>query len=65
MSNKYDKDKDYYKVLECSKNASEAEIKKAFYKLAKKYHPDVYKGDENKIKQINEAYEVLGDSNVK
>jgi curved DNA-binding protein len=56
--------KDYYKILGVDKNASENEIKKAFRKLANKYHPDKNKGDktaENKFKEINEAYEVLKD----
>lgn len=56
--------KDYYKVLGVEKTASEAEIKKAYRKLAKKHHPDVNSGDEKaseKFKEINEAYEVLGD----
>lgn len=54
---------DYYKVLEIDKKASEAEIKKAFRKLARKYHPDVNpnnKEAEKKFKEINEANEVLG-----
>ena len=55
-----DKTPDYYKTLGVSKNASAAEIKKAFRKLAQKHHPDAG-GDENKFKEINEAYEVLGD----
>jgi len=49
---------DYYEVLGITKNASEDEIKKAFHKLAHKYHPDKG-GDENKFKEINEAYQVL------
>ena len=55
--------KDYYKVLGVDKKASSQEIKKAYRKLAKKYHPDLNKGDEKsqeKFKEINEAYEVLG-----
>ena len=57
--------KDYYNVLGVDKKASQEEIKKAFRKLAKKYHPDAQPGDkqsEEKFKEINEAYEVLGDS---
>jgi len=56
--------KDYYKILGIDKNATQEEIKKAYRKLAKKYHPDSNPGDkkaEEKFKEINEAYEVLGD----
>ena len=55
--------KDYYEVLGLKENASKEEIKKAFHTLAKKYHPDINKGDrsaEEKFKDISEAYEVLG-----
>lgn len=55
--------KDYYKILGLDKNASSEEIKKAFKKLAMQYHPDRPTGDENKFKEINEAYQVLGDAN--
>jgi len=56
--------RDYYETLGVSKTASEDEIKSAFRKLARKYHPDVAKDKkaaEEKFKQINEAYEVLSD----
>ncbi len=56
--------KDYYKTLGIGKNASQDEIKKAYRKLARKYHPDLNPGDKNaeqKFKEINEAYEVLND----
>ncbi|MBI5053125.1 MAG: DnaJ domain-containing protein [Chloroflexi bacterium] len=57
--------KDYYKILGVEKGASETEIKSAYRKLAKQYHPDKNLGDkkaEEKFKEINEAYEVLGDA---
>ncbi|MBQ6736840.1 MAG: DnaJ domain-containing protein, partial [Synergistaceae bacterium] len=52
--------KDYYKILGVSREASADEIRKAYRKLAKQYHPDVSKekGAEEKYKEINEAYEV-------
>ena len=56
--------KDYYTTLGVAKSASEKDIKQAFRKLARKHHPDVNPGDksaEAKFKEINEAYEVLGD----
>lgn len=56
--------KDYYKILEVEKTASQDEIKKSYRKLAKKYHPDLNKDNpqgQEKFKEINEAYEVLGD----
>lgn len=53
--------KDYYKILGVEKGASKDEIKKAFRKLAHKHHPDKAGGDEAKFKEINEAYQVLGD----
>ena len=60
--------RDYYEVLGVDKNASEDEIKKAYRKLAKKYHPDLNPGDkeaEEKFKEANEAYEVLSDAEKK
>ncbi len=56
--------KDYYATLGIPKTASEKEVKQAFRKLARKHHPDVNPGDkaaESKFKEINEAYEVIGD----
>lgn len=64
MSNK----RDYYEVLGVDKGADEASIKKAFRKLARKYHPDVNPGDkeaEAKFKELNDAYETLSDPQKK
>lgn len=57
--------KDYYQILELKKGASRDEVKKAFRKLAAKYHPDKKTGDEKKYKEITEAYAVLGDEKKK
>ncbi|HKI30073.1 MAG TPA: DnaJ domain-containing protein, partial [Actinomycetota bacterium] len=57
-------DKDYYKVLGVAKNASAAEIKKAYRKLAQQHHPDANPGDtqaEDRFKEISAANDVLGD----
>lgn len=53
--------KNYYDVLGVDKGASKDDIKKAFYKLAAKYHPDKKGGDEAKFKEVNEAYQTLSD----
>lgn len=53
--------KDYYKILGVEKGASDDEIKKAYRRLAHKHHPDKASGDEEKFKEINEAYQVLSD----
>lgn len=60
-----DTKRDYYEVLGLQKGASEADIKKAYRQMAKKYHPDLNPGDkaaEEKFKEVGEAYEVLSDS---
>lgn len=60
--------KDYYKILGLSENATSAEIKNAYRKLAKKYHPDSHPGDRNaesRFKEVAEAYEILSDNKKK
>jgi len=56
---------DYFKILGVNRDATDKEIKIAYRKLAKKYHPDTYKGDKNfadvKMKELNEAYSILSD----
>src|ERR1700730_17294293 len=57
--------RDYYETLEVPRGATDEEIRKAYRKLARKYHPDVNRGDksaEEKFKEIGEAYQVLSDS---
>src|SRR5436305_14275422 len=57
-------EKDYYKVMGVPKNASAAEIKKAYRKLAQRYHPDANPGNkeaEERFKEVSSAYDVLGD----
>jgi molecular chaperone DnaJ len=53
--------KNYYEILGVAKSASKDEIKKAFYKLAQKHHPDKKGGNEAKFKEANEAYQILSD----
>ena len=53
--------KNYYDILGVNKNASQEDIKKAYRNLSKKYHPDKNGGDDTKFKEINQAYDTLGD----
>ena len=53
--------RDYYKILGVPRNASKEEVKKAYHRLAHQFHPDKKGGNEGKFKEINEAYQVLGD----
>ncbi len=57
--------KDYYEILGVPKTASKEDIKKAYRRLAHKYHPDKKDGDEGKFKEVNEAYQILSDDNKK
>lgn len=57
--------KDYYEILGIPKTATEDEIKRAYRKLAHQYHPDKNGGDDKKFKEINEAYQVLGNKEKK
>lgn len=62
---RFDSSKDYYEDLGVSKSSSDDQIKRQYYTLAKKYHPDSNPGYEAKFKEINEAYGVLSDSNLR
>jgi DnaJ-class molecular chaperone len=59
--------KDYYQILGVNRNATNADLKKAYFKMAKEYHPDVNKseGAKEKFAEVNEAYETLGDDGKK
>ncbi len=57
--------KDYYEILGVPKTATEDEIKRAYRKLAHQYHPDKNGGDDKKFKEINEAYQILGNKEKK
>ena len=60
--------KDYFKILGISRNATDKEIKSAFRKLARKFHPDLHPHNEraeSEFKEINEAYEILSDEDKK
>ena len=65
----FSRDVDYYKVLGIKSSATKAEIKKVYYALAKKHHPDAVKGksraNEDKFKRITEAYNVLSNEQIK
>lgn len=57
--------KDYYQILGVPRTASKEDIKRAYRKLAHKYHPDKKDGDEDKFKEVNEAYQILSDESKK
>lgn len=64
LSSQLYKQKDYYEILGVARNASSKDIKKSYYQLAKKYHPDTNKDDPNaskKFQEVSEAYEILSD----
>ena len=56
---------DLYEILNVNKNSSKQEIKKSYYKLAKKYHPDRFSGSDNEFKKISFAYQILSDDNLR
>ena len=57
----FDANKDYYKVLGVSQSSTDKQIKAAYFSLAKKYHPDVNKGNAERFKEISDAYSVIGE----
>lgn len=57
--------KDYYKILGLSKDATKDQIKKSFRNLAKTHHPDSKNGNQEKFKEINEAYQILSSQQIK
>lgn len=61
FSTGFDVNKDYYKVLGVSRSATEQQIKDAYFKLAKQYHPDVNKGNDQLFKELSDAYSIIGD----
>ena len=65
MGKEWDARKDYYKALSVGKNATDKELKVAYYKLAQKYHPDKAGGNEAKFKDISNAYSILSDQSKK
>jgi DnaJ-class molecular chaperone len=70
VNDKFNSKIDYYKILEVDSKASQDDIKKKFYSMAKKYHPDsqetkTTKVNEEKFKQISEAWEVLSNEDTK
>tara|TARA_B100000886_G_scaffold208035_1_gene143923 strand:+ start:187 stop:960 length:774 start_codon:yes stop_codon:yes gene_type:complete len=56
---------DLYEILNVNKKSSKQEIKKSYYKLAKKFHPDRFTGSDNEFKKINFAYQILSDDNLR
>lgn len=65
FTNQVDTSKDWYKILNLEKNATTEDIKKSYYTLAKKYHPDVHKGSDEHFKEINKAYEILSNEETR
>lgn len=61
FSQAFDTNKDYYKILGVAQGATDKQIKAAYFELAKKYHPDVNKGNADRFKEISDAYSVIGD----
>lgn len=65
FTSKIDTSKNWYKILQIDKNSTPEDIKKSYYSLAKKYHPDVNKGSDEQFKEINRAYEVLSNEETR